>query len=111
MSILLITHDLGVVAQVCQRVIVMYAGRVVEEAEVEALFSHPRHPYTAALLASSPRLGLKKSTLPTISGVVPDPAHRGAGCHFADRCTRVLDRCRSETPAMTDGFACWNPVP
>jgi peptide/nickel transport system ATP-binding protein len=111
MSILMITHDLGVVAQVCQRVVVMYAGRVVEAAEVTALFSHPRHPYTAALLASSPRLGVRQSTLPTIAGVVPDPAKRGKGCQFADRCARVLDRCRTETPVMAQGFACWNPAP
>jgi oligopeptide/dipeptide ABC transporter ATP-binding protein len=111
MSILMITHDLGVVAQVCQRVVVMYAGKVVEEAEVSALFGHPRHPYTAALLASSPRLGVKQTTLPTIAGVVPDPAKRTKGCHFAERCNRVLDRCRAETPVMSQGFACWNPVP
>jgi len=111
MSILLITHDLGVVAQVCQRVVVMYAGRVAEEADVTSLFARPRHPYTAALLASSPRLGLKATTLPTIAGMVPDPSKRGKGCHFADRCVRALDRCRSETPPLAEGFACWNPVP
>ena len=111
MSMLMITHDLGVVAQVCQRVVVMYAGRVVEEADVGSLYSRPRHPYTAALLASSPRLGVKKSTLPTIAGMVPDPAKRAKGCQFADRCTRVLERCRIDTPVMNGGFACWNPVP
>jgi len=111
MSILLITHDLGVVARVCQRVVVMYAGRVVEEADVASLFAHPRHPYTAALLASSPRLGLKRTTLPTIAGMVPDPTKRGAGCHFAARCTRAFERCREDAPPMDQGYACWNPVP
>jgi oligopeptide/dipeptide ABC transporter ATP-binding protein len=116
MSVLLISHDLGVVAEVCERVIVMYAGRIVESATVGVLFRRPRHPYTVGLLSSSPRLGAKRKTLPTIPGMVPSPAQRGAGCYFADRCERVTDRCRIETPTLTaigleHHTACWNPAP
>jgi oligopeptide/dipeptide ABC transporter ATP-binding protein len=116
MSVLMITHDLGIVAEVCERVIVMYAGRIVESASVAALFGKPRHPYTHGLLASSPRLGEKRATLPTISGMVPSPGQRGTGCYFADRCPRVSDRCRAEIPPLAPtgarhNVACWNPVP
>jgi peptide/nickel transport system ATP-binding protein len=116
MAILLITHDLGVVAEMCEDVFVMYAGRIVERAAVTALFRTPRHPYTAGLLAASPRRTARGTRLTTIPGMVPPPGKRGAGCSFADRCTRVLDRCRSERPplaALADGHlaACWNPVP
>jgi oligopeptide/dipeptide ABC transporter ATP-binding protein len=116
MALLLITHDLGVVSDLCDRVIVMYAGRIVEEAPARVLFSSARHPYTAGLLASRPRLGETAAKLPTIPGSVPPPAKRGVGCNFADRCTRVQSRCRAETPvlaAMATGHraACFNPVP
>jgi len=116
MAVLLITHDLGVVAEICEDVVVMYAGRIVERAPVSELFRRPRHPYTAGLLAASPRRGRRGQHLPTIPGVVPAPGKRGSGCSFADRCARVLDRCRSERPpltAVTAGHdaACWNPVP
>ncbi len=116
MSVLLISHDLGVVAEVCERVIVMYAGRIVERAAVDALFRHPRHPYTIGLLSSSPRLGERRATLPTIPGMVPSPGERGSGCYFADRCPRVTERCRAETPALAavgpgHDAACWNPAP
>ena len=82
----LITHDLGIVAEVCERVVVMYAGRIVERASATALYRRPRHPYTAGLLASSPRLGHRRPVLPTIPGMVPSPGQRGAGCYFAARC-------------------------
>ena len=82
MSVLLITHDLGIVAEMCERVIVMYAGRIVERASATELYRRPRHPYTAGLLASSPRLGNRQSVLPTIPGMVPSPGQRGAGCYF-----------------------------
>jgi len=116
MSVLLISHDLGIVAEVCERVLVMYAGRIVERAAVDTLFRHPQHPYTVGLLAAPPRLGQRRSALPTISGTVPPPGQRGAGCHFADRCARVTERCRAETPvfeSVTPGHdvACWNPAP
>jgi peptide/nickel transport system ATP-binding protein len=116
MSVLLISHDLGIVAEVCERVLVMYAGRIVERAAVEELFRHPRHPYTIGLLSSSPRLGQRRLTLPTIPGMVPAPGQRGSGCHFADRCPRVTERCRVETPSATSvgpghDVSCWNPAP
>jgi len=115
MAILLITHDLGVVAEVCQRVLVMYAGRVVEEAATAALFARPRHPYTDGLLRSSPRLGRRQARLPTIRGLVPGPRARGTGCSFAERCPRADARCRQERPplaAVAPGHAaaCWHPL-
>jgi oligopeptide/dipeptide ABC transporter ATP-binding protein len=116
MSVLLISHDLGIVAEVCEQVLVMYAGRIVERAAVDELFRHPRHPYTIGLLSSSPRLGQRRSMLPTIPGMVPAPGQRGSGCHFADRCPRVTDHCRAESPAVTavgseHDVVCWNPAP
>jgi oligopeptide/dipeptide ABC transporter ATP-binding protein len=116
MAILLITHDLGVVAEYCDHVIVMYAGRVVEKAPVRPLFANPRHPYTAGLLASIPKLDGERGILPTIPGMVPSPGNRPPGCPFADRCPNVLSRCRVEMPPLAGGadshaFACWNPVP
>lgn len=114
MSILLITHDLGVVAEFCEKVVVMYAGKIMEKAPVEELFSHPRHPYTHGLLASIPKIGNKKSHLPTIPGAVPAIDQRPAGCYFADRCERALDICfhkpaALETLAGTQQLACWHP--
>ena len=116
MAILMITHDLGVVAEMCDEVIVMYAGRVVEQAQVRDLFRRPRHPYTQGLLAASPGRVTRGTRLPTIPGMVPAPNRRGAGCRFADRCARALDRCCSESPPLSElesghAAACWNPVP
>ena len=114
MAILLITHDLGVVAEFCDEVAVMYAGRLVERSGVDDLFARPRHPYTLGLLASTPRLRGRRGRLPTIPGSVPPPDRRPPGCPFAPRCTRVLDRCREAVPPLTgDGHrtACWNPAP
>jgi oligopeptide/dipeptide ABC transporter ATP-binding protein len=116
MALLLITHDLGVVAEMCDQVVVMYAGRVVERADAADLFRHPRHPYTSGLLSAMPRLAPKGGKLPTIPGTVPPPGKRGLGCSFADRCARVLPRCRGERPALTPvgdnhTAACWNPTP
>ncbi len=116
MAILLITHDLGVVAEFCDQVVVMYAGRVVERATVGALFATPRHPYTAGLLAATPRLTPRGGRLPTIPGQVPPPGRRGDACSFADRCPRVLARCRAERPPLgavgaAHVAACWNPQP
>jgi len=98
MSILLITHDLGVVAETCDEVVVMYAGRVVERAPTEALFAAPRHPYTAGLLRSVPTGTHER--LQEIPGMVPALDALPAGCKFADRCTRVEQRCRDEEPAL-----------
>jgi oligopeptide/dipeptide ABC transporter ATP-binding protein len=111
LSILLITHDLGVVAEMCRNMVVMYAGRIVESGLAAAIFARPRHPYTAALIGSSPRRVRKGERLPSIPGLVPPPGQRGKGCSFADRCSRVQEKCRSEVPALAAGVACWNPVP
>jgi peptide/nickel transport system ATP-binding protein len=98
MSMILITHDFGVVAEVCDRVLVMYAGKIVEEAPVEELFERPCHPYTQGLLELIPRLEIKKERLSSIPGSVPMPGSMPIGCSFADRCTKVMDRCRQEAP-------------
>ena len=115
MALLLITHDLGVVAEMCEQVAVMYAGRIVEQAPVSYLFSQPRHPYTVGLLASIPRLGRKQDLLPTIPGIVPSPGQRGQGCSFAARCDHALPRCQTQSPTLDEytsqhWSACWNPV-
>ena len=115
MSVLLITHDLGIVAETCERVLVMYAGRIVERASVGTLYRNARHPYTKGLLSSSPRLGHKRPMLATIPGIVPPPGQRGPGCYFASRCPRALDRCHAEIPPLEPvvpghDAACWNPV-
>jgi peptide/nickel transport system ATP-binding protein len=115
MAILLITHDLGVVAEYADEVIVMYAGKLVEWADVRGLFREPHHPYTQGLLGSMPRLAGTAGRLPTIPGTVPGPLERPQGCPFATRCPRAQDRCREMFPPLTwqlrHGFACWNPVP
>jgi oligopeptide/dipeptide ABC transporter ATP-binding protein len=115
-AILIITHDLGVVAEYCDRVVVMYAGKVVETAPVASLFAHPRHPYTTGLLASMPRLDGGRGPLASIPGMVPSPGNHPPGCPFADRCPNVLPSCAAEMPPLQAGsdghaFACWNPAP
>ena len=100
MALLLITHDLGVVAEMASRVIVMYAGRVVEEANVEDLFAAPCHPYTEGLLAAIPKLGQEEERLQTISGSVPPPTALPSGCTFRDRCPYAFARCATEEPAL-----------
>jgi peptide/nickel transport system ATP-binding protein len=114
-AILLITHDLGVVAEMAQRVVVMYAGRKVEEAPVLELFARPRHPYTRGLMSSMPRLGSAhgaRKRLQEIPGVVPSLREPIAGCAFATRCPYAVERCRTETPALETkaeghAVACW----
>ncbi|MDH3230098.1 MAG: ABC transporter ATP-binding protein [Alphaproteobacteria bacterium] len=112
MAILLITHDLGVVAETCDRVVVMYAGRVVERADTRSLFRSPQHPYTRALLESTPRLTGSRDRMPTIPGMVPSPGHRVSGCNFRDRCRYATAQCAETAPAMAGGpghrVACWN---
>jgi len=100
MAVMLITHDLGVVAETADRVAVMYAGQVVESADVDALFARPLHPYTAGLMASLPRLGAARDRLPVIPGGVPDPAHFPAGCRFHPRCPVAEARCREADPVL-----------
>jgi peptide/nickel transport system ATP-binding protein len=116
MGLILITHDLGVVAQTAQRVVVMYAGRKVEEADVEALFAQPLHPYTRGLMASMPKLpqpgSEAQARLTEISGTVPSLVRLPPGCAFAPRCPLAIDRCRSEMPALRSfapdhQAACW----
>ncbi|WP_101809444.1 ABC transporter ATP-binding protein [Paenibacillus pasadenensis] len=112
MALLLITHDLGVVAEMADYVIVMYAGKVVEEGEVERLFREPRHPYTQGLLRSKPVLGQVREELYSIPGQVPNPLELGAGCAFADRCEFAMDRCRRQEPPLApvgsdQQAACW----
>src|SRR5262249_52405149 len=101
LALLLITHDLGVVAEVADRVLVLYAGQVVEESVTPELFAHPRHPYTAGLLASlPPPAGARPERLHAIPGTVPDPRAWPTGCRFADRCERVQDDCRPRVPPL-----------
>jgi oligopeptide/dipeptide ABC transporter ATP-binding protein len=102
MAILLITHDLGVVAEVCDQVIVMYAGRIVEQGSVRQIFSRPSHPYTVGLLQSIPRLGHKTEYLPTIEGSVPSLANLPRGCRFQARCPKVQDVCRQKEPQLAE---------
>jgi peptide/nickel transport system ATP-binding protein len=119
-AVILITHDLGLVAQTAQRVIVMYAGRKVEEAAVKTLFADPQHQYTRGLMASLPRLGLLRgeaastNRLREIPGMVPPLTNLPQGCAFAPRCPRADDRCRAEYPAYEEKSAghwaaCWHP--
>jgi peptide/nickel transport system ATP-binding protein len=113
-GIVLITHDMGVVADIADRVAVMYAGRIAEIAPVRDIFASPSHPYTALLLASVPRLDLMpKNRLATIDGNVPSPAEFGCGCRFADRCPLASERCHRETPPLVERstghrVACWH---
>jgi peptide/nickel transport system ATP-binding protein len=113
-AVILITHDLGVVAETCQRVIVMYAGRKIEEARVEALFDRPAHPYTRGLMAATPRPGVsgERRRLAEIPGLVPSLREPIAGCAFAPRCALADDRCRREVPQFAEiapghGVACF----
>jgi len=114
-AIILITHDLGVVAESAARVVVMYAGKVVEEADVYNIFENPLHPYTEGLLESIPRIDhstQKKARLTEIQGVVPIPSQLPTGCHFHPRCPKVMDACRHENPLLKEKEAdhrvrCW----
>jgi peptide/nickel transport system permease protein len=110
-AVLLISHDLAVVAQLCSRVLVMYAGVIVEDLTTEQLVAGPAHPYTRALLASVPDMSADR-TLPlaTIPGRMPSPAEPIAGCPFAPRCPRADERCETAMPAFEGGVACWHPV-
>jgi len=111
-AIILITHDLGVVSELADDVIVMYAGRVIERCTAERLFSEPQHPYTVGLLGSIPRLHLQQERLSAIEGFVPDPAAFPEGCRFHPRCPFAVDRCRNEIPPLKEikpnhFAACW----
>lgn len=101
-SILFITHDLGVAAEVCDDVVVMYSGRVVEKGDVRSIFASPSHPYTRGLLASIPKLGECAEELESIPGNVPNPKYMPQGCKFAPRCSCAFDKCREEEPGFYD---------
>ncbi|MEV4259039.1 dipeptide/oligopeptide/nickel ABC transporter permease/ATP-binding protein, partial [Spirillospora sp. NPDC049652] len=115
-ALLLISHDIAVVAQVCERVLVMYAGRVVEELRVADLAGRAAHPYTRALVGAVPTMSTDRETaLATIPGRPPEPGDRPRGCAFAPRCDRARDRCRTTDPVLTEHgegrrVACWHPV-
>ena len=100
MSILIITHNLGVVAQICDEIYVMYAGKIMEKADTFTLFDHPAHPYTRGLLASIPRIGNNPEYLHTIPGVVPNLLHLPEGCAFCNRCEHQSERCLKEKPSL-----------
>ncbi len=111
-AMLLITHDLGIVAELCQRVAIMYAGHIVETGQTRRLLEHPAHPYTASLLRAVPRLGSHVERLETIEGQPPDLRQPIAGCRFAPRCPEAMPLCRAHAPPVTqpdnDGsVACW----
>jgi peptide/nickel transport system ATP-binding protein len=103
MALLLITHDLGVVAEQADEVAIMYAGKIVERANTKAIFNHPFHPYTVGLLNSLPgATGQKKKRLDAIPGVVPNPLHLPSGCRFRDRCPRAAELCAEKEPLLED---------
>lgn len=99
-AVLLITHDLGVVAEICERVVVMYAGKIVEEGPVQTIFKNPQHPYTKGLLQSVPDMRFKKDRLYSIPGSVPKPGSVKTGCRFAARCDFAFDKCLTENPEL-----------
>ena len=111
-SVLMITHDLGVVASICQKVAVIYAGEIVEYGTLEQIFDHPTHPYTIGLFGSLPKLDSKEKRLKPIKGMMPDPTLEITGCKFADRCDHATDACREKKPPVfvtPDGhqIRCW----
>lgn len=101
-SIIMITHDLGVVAEMCDRIAVMYSGKVVEEGKTKDLFKNPQHPYTKGLIESVPDVRVKKDRLYSIPGNVPTPGSIKQGCHFAPRCSYAMERCLEATPELID---------
>ena len=116
LAMIFVTHNLGIVAKMCDRVAVMYAGRIVEAGPVEAVFAAPRHPYTRALLASVPRLGAETEWLTAIDGQPPDLAALPPGCAFAPRCAHAMERCRAEEPPQLElgggrTSRCWLDAP
>ncbi|WEK51607.1 MAG: ABC transporter ATP-binding protein [Candidatus Kaistia colombiensis] len=102
LAVLLITHDMGIVAGFADRVMVMYAGRIIEQNDVEPLFASPRHPYTQGLLGAIPRIDQKREQLQSIPGAPPTPFTRPPGCHFNPRCAMAMEICRKDYPAMIE---------
>jgi peptide/nickel transport system ATP-binding protein len=112
-SMIMITHDLGVIAEVADRIAVMYAGKIVEYATTRSIFYSPLHPYTFGLLTSIPRLDMEIEKLESIPGVVPDPLHFPEGCKFHPRCTFATEKCRKEEPPLVEieknhSVRCWH---
>src|SRR5699024_4972539 len=112
MSIIMITHDLGVVSEVADRVLVMYAGMVAEYGEVGSLFNNPQHPYTQGLIESIPKLNQDKLELPIIKGAVPRPENMPQGCRFSNRCSFAQPACSVEAPPLVaynqeHNVSCW----
>ena len=113
MSMIMITHDLGVVAEIAERVAVMYAGRIVETSQVVPLFTNPSHPYTWGLLGSMPWVDREQERLSPIAGIVPNPFEYPAGCKYSTRCPLVDDKCRQQEPDLIEVepghfSACWH---
>lgn len=116
MAVQFITHDLGVISEVADRVVVMYSGTICEVADTATIFSRPRHPYTHGLLESIPRVGVKRDRLLAIPGSVPSPLKKPSGCPFQNRCSRVTDICAQTRPPLEEvapghSVACFNKVP
>jgi peptide/nickel transport system ATP-binding protein len=111
MAVLLITHDLGVIAEVADHVAIMYAGQIVESGNVDTIFHNPKHPYTQGLLASVPRLDETRERLSVIKGTVPNATHFPQGCRFASRCTIQQDQCLNQPKLIetetSHHVACW----
>lgn len=115
MTVQFITHDLGVISEIADRVMVMYGGQTCETGDTQELFANPRHPYTAALIGSRPKFGHRVSRLMTIEGSVPAPYELPQGCPFTNRCSRALEQCQQQRPPLTQvkpghNIACFNPV-
>ncbi len=102
LTYLFISHDLGVVRHIADRVVIMYLGRVVESAPVEQLFAAPNHPYTQALLEEVPTLTVRKKNFIAIKGEIPSPLQPPSGCHFHPRCPHAMERCRQEVPPLKE---------
>jgi oligopeptide/dipeptide ABC transporter ATP-binding protein len=102
LALILISHDLGVLAETCDRIAVMYAGRIVETGPVDSVFAHRQHPYTERLLEGLPLIGGERGIATPIPGAPPDPGHPPDGCRFHPRCPYVQDRCRREDPALRE---------
>jgi oligopeptide/dipeptide ABC transporter ATP-binding protein len=112
LSLIVVTHDLGIVAKVCDRVVVMYAGKIVENAPIREIFNAPKHPYTIALMNSLPKMDQNLKRLPSIEGQPPDLGDLPPGCGFAPRCPQVMEICKQEYPSesvLDQGHAmsCW----
>lgn len=102
LTYLFISHDLGVVRHMADRVLIMYLGRIIESAPAEELFSHPNHPYTLALLAAAPQLEVRKTRFFPVKGEIPSPLHPPTGCHFHPRCPHAMPRCKTEQPLLRE---------